>query len=144
MTVDMSTPLPAFQIEIRARHRQGTVPVSAVARIAYSAPASYADRMTLAHLVQVLVALTDEQLCATVASLSQEQRLTLLGEGARSLCLFHCERADAEKSRADRAEQRVRELEESASMACIEPDSDCVCAGCAYARDVHAKELETK
>jgi hypothetical protein len=68
--------------------------------------------VSMTHLVQVLAALPGEQLGAVIRALpDDEARIDALGELARSIVLFHCERADREKARADRAEQRVRELE---------------------------------
>jgi hypothetical protein len=77
------------------------------------------EDMTLSHLVQVLAALTGERLGAIVCVLSDERKQALAAaldwpdereEYERSRKRLYAQ-AMEEKARADRAEQRVRELE---------------------------------
>lgn len=104
MTVDLTEPLPAIQPGVPAWDWVLFV----------GADRDYKGA-TLAHLVSVLAALTAEQRLEvwkrTILEIPGRDRLQFFSEVTASLILFHAERAEAEKSRADRAEERVRELE---------------------------------
>lgn len=69
MTADMDEPLPAIQIEVPAMHREGTKPAGFIPLLSREYPTIDGTNVlpfTLAHLVQVLAALTQEQRRAVV------------------------------------------------------------------------------